>query len=203
MTRDLTPRELPPRSLVQSVRGLAPLCRAQAPDLLRVAVLGASSATLSAFEPLALEALFNRFVARAAIADVASPFAVFLGILASRELLALVQDRFFWRARLGISFSLLSAMIDQLHRLPLSYHRETSVGATMTKIERGMSGVTAAFADFVQQLFPALIYLCVSVVVMLRMDARLALAVLVFAPLPALVGAFAAREQSRRSVSTS
>ena len=168
------------------------------PDLIRVAVLGTGSATLCALEPLALEALFNRFIARAGLADAAAPFALFLAILVGRELLALVQDRLFWRARLGISFSLLSAMIDQLHRLPLSYHRETSVGATMTKIERGMSGVTAAFGDFVQQLFPAVIYLCVSVVLMLRMDARLALAVLVFAPLPALVGAFAAREQTER-----
>jgi ATP-binding cassette, subfamily B, bacterial len=191
-------RDLPPRSLLQSIRALAPQCRAQAPDLARVALLGACSATLSALEPLALKTLFDRFLMHGGVADAAPAFALFIGILGVRELLALLQDRVFWRARLGISYSLLSAMIEQLHRLPLSYHRETSVGATMTKIERGMSGVTAAFSDVVVQLFPALIYLCVSVVVMLRIDPRLALAVLVFAPLPALVGAFAAREQTER-----
>jgi ATP-binding cassette subfamily B protein len=187
-----------PRSLWRSVRELAPYCRAQRRDLVRVALLGASSATLSALEPLALERLFNRFLAQGSLRDAALPFGLFIGILCLRELLGLRQDRVFWRARLGISFSLLSAMIDHLHRLPLGYHRETSVGATMTKVERGVSGVTAAFSDFAVQLFPALIYLCVSAAVMFRMDARLSLTVLLFAPLPALIGAFASREQTER-----
>jgi ATP-binding cassette subfamily B protein len=89
-------------------------------------------------------------------------------------------------------------MVDRLHSLPLDYHRSSSVGATMTKIERGATGVTAAFSEFAVQLFPALVYLCVSVTIMFRIDVRLALLVLVFAPLPALVGAFAAREQTQR-----
>ncbi|HSU41598.1 MAG TPA: ABC transporter ATP-binding protein, partial [Polyangiaceae bacterium] len=118
--------------------------------------------------------------------------------LATRELLACVQDRVFWRARLGISFGLLEAMIERLHVLPLEYHRGTSVGATMTKIERGMAGVTTAFSDFAVQLFPALVYLCVALGVMLKVDYRLSLVVLVFAPLPAIVGTFAAREQTER-----
>jgi ATP-binding cassette subfamily B protein len=190
--------ELPaPRPLWSSVRKLSPLCRAQAADLVRVAALGATSASLSAVEPLTLKALFDRFVAKQAAAA-AVPFAFFIGILALRELLACVQERVFWRARLGISFGLLEAMTERLHLLPLQYHRGTSVGATMTKIERGMAGVTAAFSDFAVQLFPALVYLCVALGVMLEVDFRLSLVVLVFAPLPAVVGAFAAREQTAR-----
>lgn len=190
--------ELAPRPLWQSVRRLIPYCRAQTPDLVRVALLGATSASLAALEPLAIKELFDRFLAQHAFSDAATPFLLFIAILVARELCALVQDRVFWRARLGISFSLLQAMIERLHVLPLDYHRNQSVGATMTKIERGMAGVTAAFSDFAQQLFPALIYLCVSVVVMFQVDARLSLVVLVFAPLPALVGAWAAREQTHR-----
>lgn len=56
----------------------------------------------------------------------------------------------------------------------------------------------SAFTEVLVQLFPALIYLCVSVVVMLRLDFRLSLVSLFFAPLPAVVGAFAASEQSQR-----
>jgi ATP-binding cassette subfamily B protein len=186
-----------PRPLWSSIRKLAPYCRAQAADLVRVGVLGGTAASLAAVEPLTLKALFVRFVAKQAAAATA-PFALFVAILATRELLACVQDRVFWRARLGISFGLLAAMIDRLHVLPLEYHRGTSVGATMTKIERGMAGVTAAFSDFAVQLFPALVYLCVALGVMLKVDYRLSLVVLVFAPLPAVVGTFAAREQTER-----
>ena len=189
---------LAPRPLWQSVRGLFPYCKSHAPALLRVALLGAGSASLAALEPLTLKAIFDRFAAKAALVEAALPFALFIGIVLLRESLGLFQDRLFWRARLGISFGLLQAMIERLHLLPLAYHRETSVGATMAKIERGMAGVTAAFGDFALQLFPALVYLSVSVVVMFGVDYRLALLVLAFAPFPALVGAFAAREQTQR-----
>lgn len=187
-----------PRSSWLIARKLAPYCRGQATDLLRVALLGTVSASLSALEPLTLKVLFDRLAERSEAAHAARPFLLFIAILGLRELAAFAQDRVFWRARLGISFGLLQAMIDRLHRLPLGYHRGTSVGATMTKVERGMSGVTAAFGDIALQLFPALVYLGVSVTVMVQVDARLSLVVLLFAPLPALVGAFAAREQTLR-----
>jgi len=187
-----------PRPLWQSVRGLYPYCKQQAADLVRVALLGAASASLAAFEPLTLKAVFDCISLMHGIAGVGRPFAVFIAIVLARETLGLFQDRVFWRARLGISFGLLQAMIDRLHLLPLEYHRQSSVGGTMSKIERGMAGVMSAFSDFALQLFPSLIYLSLSVAVMFRVDYRLALVVLLFAPLPAVVGAFAAREQTRR-----
>jgi ATP-binding cassette subfamily B protein len=186
-----------PRPLWQSLQNLAPYCRAQRTDLTRVALLGTASAALAAIEPLTLKALFDRFLEKQALAAVA-PFALFVVLLLARELFACLQDRVFWRARLGISFSLLEAMIARLHALPLAYHRGTSVGATLTKIERGAAGVTSAFSDFAVQLCPAFVYLGVAAAVMLRVDARLSFVVLLFAPLPALVGAFAAREQTAR-----
>lgn len=187
-----------PRPLWLSVRKLAPFCRPQRPDLLKVALLGAASASLAALEPLTLKALFDGFLEHKAPSAAVTPFLLFIAVLTLREVCLLVQDRVFWRARLGISFNLLQAMIDRLHLLPLDYHRDNTVGATMTKVERGMAGVTSAFGDFVLQLFPALVYLAVSLVVMLQMDVRLSLLVLVFAPLPAIVGIFAAREQTQR-----
>jgi ATP-binding cassette subfamily B protein len=190
-----------PRPLWHSIKKLAPFCRDQAPDLVRVALLGGAAASLAALEPLSLKALFDRFVTKHALADALTPFAAFVAILLARESCTLVQDRVFWRARLGMSFGLLQAMIDRLHLLPLDYHRDNGVGATMTKIERGMSGVTSAFSDFAIQLFPAIVYLSVSLVVMFRVDPRLSLLVLLFAPLPAVVGAFASREQTQRESS--
>lgn len=101
--------------------------------------LAAASASLAALEPLTLKALFDRFYARSALADAALPFAAFIGILIARELIALVQDRLFWRARLGISFALLSAMIDRLHALPLGFHRRDCALA----LPRNASSITS------------------------------------------------------------
>jgi len=126
------------------------------------------------------------------------PFVVLVTLLATRELIALVNDRLFWKLRIGINYGLLQATVERLHSLPLSFHREESVGATMTKIERGIAGAMTAFAELVVQLFPAIVYLVVSVAVMVRIDVRLSLVVAVFTPLPAIVGAIAAREQARR-----
>src|SRR4051812_23824435 len=121
---------LTPRPLWQSVRGLFPYCKSEAPALLRVAMLGAGSASLAALEPLTLKAIFDRFAAKAAFLEAARPFGLFIAIVLLRESLGLFQDRLFWRARLGLSYGLLQAMIERLHLLPLAYHRDTSVGAT-------------------------------------------------------------------------
>jgi ATP-binding cassette subfamily B protein len=103
-----------------------------------------------------------------------------------------------WRVRLGIDFALMRAAIERLHSLPLSYHREQSVGATMTTIERGISGSMAALSELVMRLLPSIMYLGVSIAVTLRLEWRLALAVIMLAPLPAWIGARAAREQTAR-----
>ncbi|HET9960531.1 MAG TPA: ABC transporter ATP-binding protein [Polyangiaceae bacterium] len=184
--------------LARSIRQLKPYFAEHRAGLLAVVVLAIGTASLSALEPLVLKGLFDRFLEVRGVGEVLVPFSSLLGIVLARELLLPIQDRLFWRSRLGVNFGLLQATVDRLHSLPLEYHRDQSVGATMTKIERGISMAMAAFTEVLVQLFPALIYLCVSVVVMVQLDFRLFMLSLLFAPLPALVGAFAAREQSQR-----
>ena len=166
--------------------------------LASVISLAAGMASLSAFEPLALKAVFDAFLEGGELSQAFRPFAALFGLLVFKDVLALALDRLFWRTRLAIGYSLMEATVDRLHALPLAYHRDQSVGATMTRIERGVTGTLTAFTEVLLQLFPAIIYLCVSVVVMFRIDPRLAVVVLVFAPLPALLGAFAAKEQTAR-----
>ncbi len=188
----------PPGSLWRLLRKVAPYfhgCRARLIGLLALAICTAS---IAALEPLVLKQLFDGFVDRVGLGASSRALLLLGALLLGREALAMVQDRVFWRVRLGVNFRLLEATVERLHTLPLSYHRDQSVGATMTRIERGISGAMSAFTDVLVQLFPALIYLCVSLAVMLRIDYRLSLAVLLFAPLPALIGAFAAREQTQR-----
>ena len=68
----------------------------------------------------------------------------------------------------------------------------------MNRVNQGISGYVGAFSDVAFNLLPILLYLILSVAAMLRMEWRLAVAVIVFTPLPALIGARAAPEQMRR-----
>lgn len=187
-----------PQPLWRSLRKLRPHFGGYRAGLAGVILLAVVVATISALEPLVVKALFDSFLAAPGVRRALIPFSILVGMLAFRECVALCNERLFWRVRIGINFALLRATVDRLHALPLSFHREESVGATMTKIERGISGAMVAFTEVVVQLFPAIIYLAVSMAVMLRIDARLSLVVFAFAPLPAIVGALAAKEQAHR-----
>jgi len=189
---------LPPEPLGGQLRRLAPYLSGQRAAIFGVGVLGMSGAAVAAFEPLVLKRLFDTFTSSTTWAPALTPFLGLIALLALREALAALLDRLFWRTRLTIDFTLLQATVDRLHSLPLSYHRDHSVGATMTKIERGVSGAMAALTELMLQLLPSVVYLCLSVVVMFGIDVRLSLAVLIFAPLPAVVGALASKEQTRR-----
>src|SRR5690606_41734873 len=69
---------------------------------------------------------------------------------------------------------------------------------TMTRLGRGISGFVRALSEIAFNVLPALVYLGMAVVVMLRLEWRLSLVVLAFTPLPALSGMWAAGEQTRR-----
>jgi ATP-binding cassette subfamily B protein len=181
-----------------SLRKLQPHVAGRLLGLVGVVTLAVSIASISALEPLVLKAVFDSFLQGHRLSQAAVPLAILIGAALARDSLGLLQERLFWKTRLAINFSLLRATVDRLHSLPLSYHRDQSVGATMTKIERGIAGAISAFTEVLLQLFPAIIYLSVSIIVMFQIDARLACVVLVFAPLPAVLGAFAAKEQTLR-----
>jgi ATP-binding cassette, subfamily B, bacterial len=186
------------RSVLASVARVAPYFRARLGTVVTVFLLSAAGAALSALEPLAMREVFDSFAANKQLARTFTPFLALLGLLLGGELLGMLREYVVWRVRLHVDYALLHDSVERLHALPLSYHTEQSVGATMQKIERGIAGTVTTFHDVVVRLFPALIYLVVSVVIMLRLEWRLALAVVALAPLPALLGAWAAKEQLRR-----
>ena len=194
----MSPSLRPPRPLRQSVLRIAPYFAPYRHALLGVVLLGATAAGLAAVEPLIMKRLFDAFLAGGSYAEPVAALGSLIALLIGAELLNGLREWLVWRVRLGVDFSLMQATVDRLHSLPLSYHRDQSVGATMTKIERGIAGTMNAFSEVVTRLFPSLIYLTVSVFVMFRLEWRLSLAVIAFAPLPAVLGAWASKEQMAR-----
>jgi len=165
-----------------------------------LAVLGLTvvGAMVQAMEPLVLKYLFDGLagggVGRGVVVGLGGVVA--LGV--AREVATGFSNLLSWRVRIRVQFELLRRAVQRLHSLPISYHRSESVGGLMTKLDRGTTGLVGALAELMFNVLPAVLYLVFSLVLMFRLDWRLSLVVLFFAPLPALVGAWAAREQTQR-----
>jgi ATP-binding cassette subfamily B protein len=172
--------------------------REQRATSLLVLFLALAGAALSALEPLALGYVFDVLAARAPLRSLGLGLAALLGVGVATEVVNGLSNWLTWKVRLNLNARLLEATVERLSSLPLSFHDRESVGGIMTRLDRGINGFVGALSELVSGVLPALAYLAISLVVMLRLDARLSLVVLFFAPLPALIGAWAAREQTRR-----
>src|SRR5690606_26958548 len=163
-----------------------------------ILVVSLAAAALAALEPLVLKMLFDEIGGDRG-ADILVRAILFLVAIAlSREALSALGNWLTWRTRLRLHYDLLEASVVQLHRLPVSYHKQQGVGATMTRLDRGIQGFIGAFNEIAFNVVPAVVYLGMSLVFMFRLDARLATLVTVFAPLPAVIAAMAAPAQTLR-----
>jgi len=166
--------------------------------LLAIFALALVGAALGAGEPLALGKVFDELGGARSLRRLGGLAAILAALLVSKELVSMYLDRTIWKVRIAVHESVTRATVDRLHTLPLSYHRKESVGGIMTKMDRGINGAVAAFSDVAFQMVPTIAYLVMAVVVMLRLDWRVTLLVCAFVPLPPLVSALAAPEQTQR-----
>ena len=68
----------------------------------------------------------------------------------------------------------------------------------MTKLDRGIQGFIGGVSQILFNVFPALLYLCISVLVMLKLNWKMAVIVICFLPVPAMIAAISGPEQTRR-----
>jgi len=160
--------------------------------------LAVALAAVNAAEPLALRSAFDALAGREGKGPLARALLALVALGLGREALAACSNWLTWRTRIGIQYGLTEATVGRLHQLPVSFHKAEGVGALMTRLDRSIQGLVGALADLAFNALPALVYLVLSVAVMLRLEWRLALIVLVFAPVPALVARLAAPMQTRR-----
>jgi ATP-binding cassette subfamily B protein len=155
-------------------------------------------AALSAVDPLVMKYLFDELERRTPLYTLAYIMTGLVALELTRSWLQAWLGILSWDVRLGVEYTLREQLVSKLNSLPISFHQREGVGGTMNRVNQGISGYVGAFSDVAFNLLPTLLYLILSVMAMLRMDWRLALAVIVFTPLPALIGAKAAPEQMRR-----
>jgi ATP-binding cassette subfamily B protein len=155
-------------------------------------------AAVNAAEPLIFKYIFDGLGMHPQMRVLLIGVGSLLGLGLFRELASGFTNWLTWQTRLGIHYALLETVVERLHRMPLSFHRQEGVGAIMTKLDRGIQGFITALSQILFNVFPAILYLGISVVIMFKLDWRLALIVIYFAPLPALIATVAGPEQTRR-----
>ena len=155
-------------------------------------------AALSALDPLVMKYLFDQLGRPNGAHAFAVAIVALITIEMVRATLQVWLGAWSWDVRLDVEYAVRERVISKLNTLPLAFHQEQGVGGTMNRINQGINGYVAAFSDLAFNLLPTVLYLGLSVTAMFRLDWRLATAVVVFTPLPALIGARAAPEQIQR-----
>lgn len=163
-----------------------------------IVVLMLIVAGINAIEPLVLKSVFDGLAADRGHAPLVFGLAALAAIALAREALDGLSNWLTWRTRIGLQYALMEATIGKLHRMPLRLQRSEGIGAIMTRLDRSVQGFVAAVAQILFSILPAVIFLIIAIWIMLGLDWRLALVVIAFAPLPALIAMFAAPEQTRR-----
>lgn len=172
--------------------------RAEKRYILVVLLCALTVAAIGVAEPLLMRHIFDSLGSKGSLEQVLITAAGLLGLVFLKESIAARSNFLTWRTRLSIHQGLLSATVERLHRLPLENQRKEGVGAIMTKLDRGIQGFLGALSEVIFNMVPALTYLTLAVTVMLQLDWRMTLLVLGFAPLPAIIAAWAAPTQSKR-----
>jgi ATP-binding cassette subfamily B protein len=177
---------------------VASFARGQLRAIGGIVLLTVVAGALGAAEPLLLKGVVDELLsgrrARALVMLIAALLAVYL----VKEALAAVTSWLTWRTRLRVQHAILDQTLSRLHTLSVSYHRTQPVGSLLTRLDRGVQGVVAAFSELAFGVLPAVVFLAIAAAMMVRLDWRLSLLVMVLLPLPALVGLYAAPVQTRR-----
>ena len=158
-------------------------------------------AALGALEPLIYKVVFDKLGTNAGLNQLLLAVGSIMAAAIAKEGLNGLSNWLSWRVRLSVNYKLLDTTTSRLHSLPLSYHRGETVGGLMTRLNHGINGFVTGISDLAFNILPGLIYLVISVVVMFRLDWRLSLLVVFFAPLPAMIGVAASHEQTARESS--
>lgn len=192
-------QQIEPRSRVgrrlawRSLEFIAPYKTA----VIGIVALALVLSVVGAADPLVLKYLFDS-LGRGERSALLISLAALLGIEVARAVIGARSNVLTWRVRVGVDYTLRERILAKLTTATIDYHQAEGVGGTTNKVNQSIAAFVAAFADVAFNVLPTIAYLAISIFAMMRMEWRLALAVLVFTPLPALIGARAASEQTDR-----
>src|SRR5690606_9989612 len=178
-------------------RALSYLRPSLAPLALMV-FLTLAAAVASALEPLLLRLVVDDLSSGGSLRLIAYGVGGLLGVALLRDGSRAPSNCPAGDTRLHAHQTPRAESVRRLHALPVGSDRSHGAGAIMTRLDRGIQGFLSAVTEITCNILPSVVYLAIAVGIMLQLDHRLALLVLAFAPLPALLAARAAPEQTQR-----
>lgn len=187
-----------PRSTRRLVRRSLAFVAPHRRQLLVVTGLALLLASMSAAEPLLMKHLFDELAGRGGLRVLGMSIGALVVLEIVRTGLSTWLQTVSWDVRIGVEYGVREQVIAKLNDLPISYHQQETVGGIMTKVNQSITGFVGAFGELAFSLLPTLLYLALSITAMIRLEWHLSLLVLAFTPLPAIVGARAAKEQAQR-----
>ena len=180
------------------IKRILPLMAPYRYGIIAVLVITVITSAMDAVEPLLMKTLFDAIGPGKAFSPLTVAVSALILLVLVRRLAGGLLNWLFWRVRIGVNNDIQHAVVDCLCALPLAFFRSRSVGGIVTKMNRGINGYMDAFGEITTRVLPNLIYLVLSLSAMFMLDWRLFLLALGFCPLPTLIGAWAAREQTVR-----
>jgi ATP-binding cassette, subfamily B, bacterial len=166
--------------------------------IIAIMMLTLTVAAVNAVEPLIVKTMFDSLTGHQAVSSLVMAIAALAGCAVLRELMDGTSNWLTWRTRIGLQYTLLEATVGKLHTMPLRIQRSEGVGAIMTRLDRSIQGFTNAVTLILFNVLPSVVFLIFAVAIMLSLDWRLAVVVLLFVPLPAIIALYAGPEQTRR-----
>lgn len=189
----------PNMSLLASAKRALPFLDSCRLSIVMVVFLTAVISAVEALEPLLMKVLFDALALENPYHQFTLAAAGLIGLGIAHQGVCAFLNWLTWRARIHVQFNLQKAVVDRLFSLPLLYFRKKSVGGLVTQMNRAIDGAMAAFSE-TTKILPNFIYLVISLLSMYYLDWRLFLLALAFAPLPTVLGTWAAIEQQEREL---
>jgi ATP-binding cassette subfamily B protein len=167
-------------------------------SIIVVAVLTAAFSSAEALEPLLMKMLFDSFIQESVMRDFTMAAVGLVLLSVGNQALGGFLNWLTWRVRINVQFNIQKALVDRLFSLPISFFRKRSVGAIVLQMNRSVDGYMGGFSEVTTKILPNILYLSISLVSMFVLNRHLFLLALAFAPLPTLIGIWAAKEQQER-----
>lgn len=155
-------------------------------------------AAVNVAEPVIIKSIIDHIGTSEQMSYLVYGVLLFLVVSLGSNLASAYSNWIGWDVRLNVHYILLNETVARLHVLPSDFHKKEGVGSIMMKLERSIQGFVGAVSEIFFNVLPSILFLVMALVVMFRLDWRMTLLVLVFAPIPTLIAWRVSPKQVKR-----
>ncbi|HLN54501.1 MAG TPA: ABC transporter ATP-binding protein [Bacteroidales bacterium] len=149
-------------------------------------------------EPVIIKTIIDNIGTPDQVSFLAYGIGLFLVVSLISNLASAFSNWMGWDVRLTVHDVLLNLIVGRLHVLPSDFHKKEGVGSIMMKLERSIQNFVGAVSEIFLNVLPSVLFLIMALFVMFRLDWKMTLLVLAFAPLPTIIALRVSPKQVKR-----